>query len=128
MLSRVASKIPRTLDFRDVTLDEFVVLAQGLSVLDDLPLFRSGCFRPGYLQDQVMCFDDITVCGLIGIATLIIDAPCISNLRVDVVCGIAGVMFDRTCTAGVILVPDTANVFVDFSLDQLDILSILPNR
>jgi len=125
VLSRVAPKIPRTLDFRDVTPDELVVLAQGPSVLDDLPLFRSGCFWPGYFQDQVMCFDDITVCGSIGIATLIIDTPCISNLRVDVR-GIAGVMFDRTGTTGVILVPDAANVLVDLSLDQLDILSISP--
>ena len=105
-------KIPRILDFRDVTPDELVVLAQGLSVLDDLPLFRSGCFRPGYLQDQTMCFDDFAVCGLIGIAILVIDTPSFSNLQVDVVHGIAGVTFDRTGTTGVL---------VDFSLDQLDI-------
>ena len=92
MLGRVASKIPRTLDFRDVTLDEFVVLAQGLSVLDGLPLFRSGCFRPGYLQDQVMCFDSFVVSLPVVVAGSVIGIPSLARLFVCfVIDGVTGV-------------------------------------
>ena len=41
-------------------------LTQGLSVPGDLPLPRSERFRPGYLQDWVVCFDYIAVSCLIG--------------------------------------------------------------
>jgi hypothetical protein len=116
MLSGVVSKILRIFDFRDVIPDELVGLSQGLGVPDDLPLFRSGCFRPGYLQDQVMCFDDVAIGCSIGIASLIIDMPCLGHRRVD---GVAGITSGRVGTTGIIVVLDAANILVDFSLDSL---------
>jgi len=124
MSSRVVSKIPRTLDFRDVTPDELVVLAQGLSVPDDLPLFWSGCFRPGYLQDQVMCFDGFVVGLPVVIAGLKISMPSLAQLLICfVVDGIAransGV--DSSYASASIVVPGTTSDFAGFSPDPLDI-------
>jgi len=38
VVSGVGAELTRVLDYRDVILDEFVVLAQGLSTANDLPL------------------------------------------------------------------------------------------
>ena len=60
MSSGVAVKIPRTLDFQDVTPDEFVALAQGLGALDDPPLLQPRLPWPRHLQDQTVHPDDLT--------------------------------------------------------------------
>ena len=52
--SGILAKVACAVDHWDVTTDELVRLAQHLSVPDDLLLFQSQCFRPGYLQDQVV--------------------------------------------------------------------------
>ena len=127
MLSGVVSKIPRALDFRNVTPDELVVPAQGLSVPDDLPLFRSGCFRPGYLQDQVTCFDGFVVSLPVVTAGSAIGIPSHARLFICfVIAGVTGVnsKIDSSGASTSIIVLDTIGDFSGFSLNRLDILSI----
>ena len=97
MSSGVVVKTPPILDFRDVTPDELVALAQGLSVSNDPPFFQSRRFWPRHLQDQIVHLDDF-VTGLPVIITG-------SEIR-----------------TGPIIFLSMASVLVDFSLDLLNIL------
>ena len=126
MASGIPAEIPCVVDHWNMTVDESINLAQHLSVLDDPPFFQSGCFRPGYLQNQVMCFDDVAEDFSIGIASLIINAPCFGYCRVEVVHRISGAIFSHVDTTSVIFVLDTASVLANFSLGSLETFRDFP--
>jgi len=123
MTSGVAVKVPGILDFGDVTPDELVVLAQGLSMPDDLPLLQSRCLGPRYLQDQIMRLDGFVTGLPIFVTSLVVSRRSPAQLSIRSIAGSATeVDFSRSSTGNVV-VPDTTSVP---SLSPLDIFRVFP--